>query len=334
MRYRCPVCLKGVRTRVSKVDHELHPIAHKNREGVQCTGWLDKALPVQEHVGDPIFDQVATEYADGTQSGADFGSRVRVIMRSDTHVMFVGLGVNLAPRNTGYHALKKIAGKASRELLSRPETRAQIVEAFGPGADEAAILAATTRGKGTVLVNGGGESLMLPATEHREIVGNHYESISPTTGDLISPDRRCVQCGTPLRPNTIHHNLDSDPTIDPNHPRTLEDCQRLTNYPIFRVHGYEQRQPENWWPYVSWFEAWDGESYIDDTFCNDKCAARYGRRAAAELARLEAGGEPPAPARHPHEHVKHYDPDEQARRHRASIEEHFARVRSRQHPSA
>jgi hypothetical protein len=65
----------------------------------------------------------------------------------------------------------------------------------------------------------------------------------------------------------------------PGAPSTIADCQRFTNATVKRVNGYLAGR-------VSSFSAWDGESYQDPHFCKNKCAERFGRRAAAAGARL------------------------------------------------
>lgn len=255
----------------------------------------------------PTFEQVETEYASGHLNGADYGSRVRVLMRSPDAICYVSLGVHISKRgNHSYHGVRTVAEAAKRDLLSDPKTREKFILHFGEGADEAAIRAATTRGKGTMLVNGGGDPLPLPAHVARQVRSERYEGVTATRTDLIIPQQRCIQCEKPLRPHLTTHHLAKIPK-DADHPRTVEDCQRLSNFPVYEVHGFDSGKPEAWWPYVSWFYTWDGESYIDRDFCSDRCAATYGRRAAAELPHLAPGGEAPARPRHQHESVQHYE---------------------------
>lgn len=254
----------------------------------------------------PTFEQVATEYAYGSLNGVDYGSRVRVLMRSPTTIMYVAYGVHISRRGSHeYHSQITIAESTKRADLSLPKARDLIVKHFGEGADEAAIMAATTRGKGTILVNGGGEQLPLPRAEQVKLYRARYDAVTPTR-TLIVPQKRCIQCEQPLRPRTITHHFGPSPEKE-NHPRTAEDCQRLTNHAVFSVSGYDSNKPEEWWPFISWFRTWDGETYDQIDFCSDRCAAIYGRRAAAELTRLPPGGRPPERERLPHESVQHYE---------------------------
>jgi hypothetical protein len=252
------------------------------------------------------FEQVSTEYAYGKYAGTDYGSKIRVLMRSPKAVLFTGYGVNLVHRGqSGYDNTRKIAEAAKRADLSVAEVRAKIVAAFGEGADDAAILAATTRGRGTILVDGGGDKLPLPRVEASKIYYERYNAVTPTADKLIPVPKKCRQCGSDLKPWTINNHLARIPVGD--HPRTIEDCQRLTNYPVFSVHGMDANSDEDRWPFIQWFTTWDGETYHDDTFCNNHCASIYGRRAAAELPALEVGGTPPIIPRKSHESVQHYE---------------------------
>jgi hypothetical protein len=239
--------------------------------------------------------------------GTDFGSRIRILMRSPDHVLFVGYGLKIVPRKgSGYHDLNTIAQRASTKSLSTPDVRKILIEAFGEGAPEAAIKAVCKRGMGTILVDGGGQQLPLPHAVAAVIYRTRYESVSPTLDDLIPIAGKCRQCGGDLKPYLTNHSLSNSPCGD-DHPKTVEDCQRLSNYPVMSIRGYESTKPEEWWPYVSWFHTWDGESYIDDTFCQSRCAEIYGRRAADELPPLAVGGAAPTRKRHSHESFKHYE---------------------------
>lgn len=259
----------------------------------------------------PNFKQVPTEYAYGTYAGADYGSRIRVLMRSDKAVMFVGYGVNLHPRDAhSYTSTRKIANAAKRTELSTPEVRAKIIAAFGEGADEAAILAATTRGQGTVLVDGGGDRLPLPHAVQSKLTAERYAAATPTFNGEVPPKKKCRQCEDDLRPVTIRHWLSNGPKPSDDQPTTVEQCQRLSNFPVVAVHGCGSNYPEEWWPYVEWFETWDGESYHDPNFCSDRCAAVYGRRALAELPPLEPGGSAPTIERPRFDDVRHCEPRE------------------------
>ena len=254
----------------------------------------------------PEFTQVPTEYAYGVYAGADYGSKIRILMRSETMVMFVGYGLNLSPRNErNHHNGTKIANSSKASNLTTPSVRQKIIAAFGEGADEAAICAIKTRGRGTILVDGGGEKLPLPRVEASKLHYERYAAATPTTTGLIPVERKCRQCGKDLVPSTDHHRFSNVPTD--GQPKTVEECARYTNVPIFSVTGYSANSPEEWWPFVDWFATWDGESYLDPDFCNDRCASIYGRRAARDLPPLETGV-PAIP--HPYrmrEDVDHYE---------------------------
>jgi hypothetical protein len=221
--------------------------------------------------------------------------------------LFVALGVQLwNPRSSNnYSSTKQVVDKASIETLSTEKARQTIVAAFGEGSDEQAILAWRTRGKGTVLVNGGGDALPLP---HAVRVRSHQaayekESISAEV-DLTGLIATCKQCGANLVPHVTQHRLGG--TIKENHPRSIEDCQKLTNQRVVRVSSFDSRYPSKW-GFVERFATWDGEALHDPLFCNTRCAVNYGRRAAIELSPLPADGSIVPIKRPVHESVDHYD---------------------------
>lgn len=242
----------------------------------------------------PKFEQVKTEYATGHFMGTMWGSRIRVVMRSEESVIWVALGVHIARRKlgSGWHNVKTLCEKASRDQLSSEHVRKIVAEHFGEGAEDA-ILLATKPGLGTILVDGGGEPLPLPDHIARQNAEEEYNALTATRTDLIVPDRTCIQCGVPLRPVLDSHRLDRNPLKDPHHPRTVEDCQKLTNHPIFAVYDYGRNAPKEWRGFIEYFTTWDGESYVDEHFCSDRCALQYGRRAAALLPILEPDQNPP-----------------------------------------
>lgn len=233
------------------------------------------------------FETVATEHADRIIGGADHGRDVRVLMRSPKAIAFVSRGVNVARRGEAGQA-RCIARKATRAALEAPETRLAVTSIFGAGADEAMIEAIAGKGRGTVLVDGGGTPAKTPLHVVAAQVRARHAAVTPTVRGLLAVAQTCRQCGAPLRPDTRQHFLADVP--EEGHPRSLEDCQRLTNEPIHGVVGHGAEKPEGWWPYVAWFETWDGQSLVDPLFCGGTCAAAYGRRAALQLPPLEVGG--------------------------------------------
>lgn len=56
-------------------------------------------------------------------------------------------------------------------------------------------------------------------------------------------------------------------------PKTKEDAQRWSNYPLDRIIGHHNG-------YISGAQFWDGESYMDRFFDKDKCAVRQGYASA------------------------------------------------------
>lgn len=266
---------------------------------------------------------IKTEYAAGQIGSADFGSSVRIVMRSPRAVMFIGYGANIMLRHSRGVRAVKIGKRFSQELLQNENARAEITKHFGDGGVEAAGLALDRKGYGTVLFDGGGEALRIPAHEARLIIQAEYNSITPTMRIELANILTCAQCGQPLKPSTDYHNMSGK--IEVNHPKTFEDAQRMTNLSVIAIHGYEQVQDREFWPYISWFETWDGMSYHDSVFCNDFCAATYGRRAVLESPLLPIGGERPQNVfRMPETHY-HYDQEKEEERKRASIEKFFSK---------
>lgn len=252
------------------------------------------------------YEVIKTEYTDGSFKGVYYGSKVRIMMRSPVAILFVGYGLNMIKRDgMGAHSHISLSQDSKRVVVEHPEIRAKIVEMFGEGSDEAALAAFKTRGMGTVLFDGGGDPLPLVRAVAAKQIHAEYADITATRHVDIET-KCCIQCGDKLPLKTVHHHMGSSPSGD-NHPKTVEDCQRLSNQPVVAVHGYEINSPDEWWTYISWFETWDGESYRDDTFCSDRCAAVYGRRAVAELPSLEVGGEAPVKKATPYERVSHYE---------------------------
>lgn len=233
----------------------------------------------------PTFEQITTEYADGSSvNGVDYGSKIRVVMRSPEYIAFVGYGINLISRSNRYNT-DKIAPDSKKDTVSLERVRKKFIEAFGEGADEWAIKAISTKGRGTILVNGGGEAMLLPRAIRAQINQAHYDSVDPSSEVEIPEQKTCVQCGGKLPLKVENHSLGYSPK--PDHPKTLEECQRLTNKRVVRVMGYSGNYPREWWPYVSFYFTWDGESYIKEDFCSDRCAATYGRRALKAYPALE-----------------------------------------------
>lgn len=253
-----------------------------------------------------MFETVATEYGPGAYEGHLYGSLkrgTRVLMRSPEAVMVVGYGVHLIERSS---KRDKTVSFDSRAKSGFGENVSYIDRIFGEGASEHALKAIRTRGMGTVLVNGGGEPLPPPHGVRRDNILAEYQVITPTMQvEIIA--KGCRQCGSPLRPHTVRHDFAFRPVE--GQPRTLTECQPLSNHQVIAVRGYSINQPHDWWPYISSFESWDGESYVDEHFCNDRCAAEYGRRAVNAFPPLDSNDERAARPRHQQEWIKHYEPE-------------------------
>lgn len=176
---------------------------------------------------------------------------------------------------------------------------------FGEGSGNVAWSAIRRKGFGTVLVDGGGQVVALPHAEQVKIARGRFEDATCTTRVPVLV-KKCKQCGSDLKPHTTKHHMSDRPAAE-NHPKTVDDCQRLSNEPVIAIHGYASNSRSDWWPFVSWFETWDGESYDDPDFCRDYCAAEYGRRAVQQLPLLDADGSKAIRYRKSHESVDHYE---------------------------
>lgn len=65
---------------------------------------------------------------------------------------------------------------------------------------------------------------------------------------------------------------------------TREDCQRQVNESVISV--VYSKHGEDGPRYVASFNTWDGESYVDQFFCTNRCAQALGYAAARDPHRL------------------------------------------------
>lgn len=280
----------------------------------------------------PRFKQVATEMTNPSLSGTLFPADLRILMRSPTHVMFVGLGLRLYNRKLGSHyssnAISTITTKTTIAGLSEERVMARINEVFGEGAAEAALAAKRTRGMGTVLVDGGGDKMAetraamrarYQAERQFATVNSNYEA------DLSGQVKTCRQCGGPLTPHTQSHHLSK--FIEDGHPKTLEDCQRRTNHMVVATHAFTNTLKNA--PYIEYFNTWDGESYVDPDFCHKDCILLYARRAIQELPPLPVGGAPAPLPKNDWTGVQHYDSEREERLSREGIRRVMSEVQQR-----
>lgn len=250
-----------------------------------------------------------TEYTAGLLGGTNYGSRARVLMRSPQAALYIARGLILhTPRsNDNAYAFKTLVyGRVKPAQVTAPEVSDLINAAFGPDAASAAAQALEARGMGTALYDGGGPALVKPNAERRADVQAEYAARTCNwKADLAGEAQTCRQCGAVLELATDIYWMGS--AIQPDHPRSAEDCQRLTNRRVVAIYDYGVARPDRY-GLVERFEVWDGESYAQADFCSDKCAAVYGRRAARELAMLDPGGDGPKPPHRRREDV-HLHPD-------------------------
>ncbi len=251
------------------------------------------------------FQHIKTEYATGVIGGADYGSRTRVLMRSPTHFIFVALGVHFQKRGNDSYAHTRTLSQETRFSAFSEKAVAQIEETFGKGAAAEAFAALTRKGTGTVLVDGGGDPLPLPHAVQVENMKAQYAAGTCNTEVELPEVLRCRQCDSPLRPHMKAHHM-GFPREGKEHPRTIEDCQRITNERVVRISDFGSAR-RDLWDHVSTFYTWDGESYQDRYFCKTDCAAEYGRRAVLEYAPLPPDGTRAPREVNDHTSTHHYE---------------------------
>lgn len=256
----------------------------------------------------PLIETVPVEYSNGLIGGSIYANSCRIMLRSPTHVIFHCRGAKLWLRGReGWHGMTTLTtSRPTKAFYELTATQEKIDAALGEGVGLACL--AAYRDKQTVLLNGGGAKMQEPGILLRKRHQSAYaDNTINWTLDLTGKGKTCLQCGAGLRPHTILHHLAR--TIEENHPRSVEDCQRLTNFQVVSIRDFGMGDSEKF-GYVSWFETWDGETMVDPHFCNDRCAAKYGRRAAQSGLVLEVGVEPEKPASHAHESVNHFVAEE------------------------
>lgn len=234
------------------------------------------------------YELVDREHARGIINGSDYGSSVTMVARSPTHIIFNALGSRILDRKShSWHGCTTLTrDRVTRKTFEDADIQAKIDEVFGEGAGK--IVNDAYRSAKTVLFDGGGEKLIEPRKLIAQRHSDWYDTVSINWRDEYATDVTCLQCATPLRPRTMIHNMGN--VIQENHPRTVEDCQRLTNHRVVAIHDYGYSMTKQQVGYVRYFETWDGEALVDPHFCNDKCAVKYGRRAAQAGVVLKPGG--------------------------------------------
>ncbi len=249
-----------------------------------------------------MIEYTDKEVAYGVIAGSDFGTSVRILARSPTHVLFNSGGCQVWNRkNTGaFTDIQNIfRGRANKALYM--EHKAKIEKFLGGGSGDA-VVEAWRAGK-TVLIDGGGEKLNEP---RKLIYAKHCEEIAKVTinrtVDLTGRVPGCKQCERALQPKFTVHLMGDE--ILPDHPRSFEDCQKMTNYEVVAISDYGSLDSKV--GYVKSFDVWDGSSTIDPHFCSNACAAMYGRRAADAFPVLLPNVTVP-PIRASHDVERHYE---------------------------
>lgn len=107
----------------------------------------------------------------------------------------------------------------------------------------------------------------------------------------------CLWCGKRIPKATTRRNLvtpamwkESFDEAYANRPKTLADCQKLTNEKVVSV-DYQYEQDVNYdrtgRRVVHSYSTWDGESYMDPYFCNGDHAKNFGYAAAMHGLQLK-----------------------------------------------
>ncbi|AFU88128.1 hypothetical protein CcrColossus_gp258 [Caulobacter phage CcrColossus] len=252
----------------------------------------------------PEITFVDKENADGLIAGSQYNSSVRIMARSPSGVVFNALGVRYWNRKDGSSFQDvKIVVRDRPTKAGFVAARDAIDRFMGAGVGDA-VIQAWKEGK-TVLVDGGGEKLRLPRTEQRIIDAQALAAVSINKSISIE-DRvpTCKQCAKPLQPKFTVHRMGRD--ILPDHPRSWEDCQRMSNFEVVAIRGYKVTEGPKV-GFVESFDTWDGQSTFDPHFCGDTCAASYGRRAAEAHPPLGPSDPVPKPGWR-HDSVDHFEP--------------------------
>lgn len=254
------------------------------------------------------YELVDREHAHGEIDGSYYGSSATIVARSPTHILFNALGSRIWQRGqSAWHGETKLTrNRPTQKTFADSDIQAKIDAVFGEGAG--AIVYEAYRNKKTVLFDGGGTKLPQPRLLLAKKNADWYDSVTINWHDEYATDKTCLQCAARLRPHAMRHHMGD--VIQENHPRTVEDCQRLSNHKVVAIYDYGSSMSDSKVGFIKYFETWDGEALVDPHFCNDKCMAKYGRRAAQAGLVLEPGIEPVVVDRHRYEYQNHYETPE------------------------
>lgn len=249
------------------------------------------------------FVLVPKELVSGKIGGVDYGSQVRLLVRSPLRLLINGVGLNVITNRASFHHQdeKNLArGRCTKAVLE--DLRPRIDGYFGEGITDA-VLEAWKTGS-TVIIDGGGDTLPLSLKHSREKHAREHAAVTINQDvSLTGRIPKCLQCAKDLQPKKTIHNMGH--AIQADHPRSLADCQKMTNYEVVTVRDYRETTGRRV-GFVEWFETWDGYSVFDPHFCGDICAAKFGRRAAATGVVLPVGIEPERIV-WTHNGINHYD---------------------------
>jgi hypothetical protein len=107
----------------------------------------------------------------------------------------------------------------------------------------------------------------------------------------------CLWCGKRIAKRTTRHDVITyamwKQSLDNSYatlPKTIADCQKLTNEKVVSV-DYQYETDDNYdrtgRRVVHHYTTWDGESYRDEFFCNGDHAQCFAYAAAAHGMRLK-----------------------------------------------
>lgn len=251
---------------------------------------------------------VPKEVISGQVEGTIWSTEGIVLARSPTHWLvwfkghtaYIDRGTGsvyspgnliLQQRGRGWHGNWRIleggrltVGRVAAAFYGESETDVQATAAINAafGEQRLALLAAV-EAKQSLLVDGGGDAFRASRSHLAKVAAKHAGAVAKKVGLGPSPDK-CRQCGGDLRRYLGVMVFKAD---DPVIPNSFENCQTFTNHQVVECWGFNEAEHAG---KVKGFRFWEEGHYRDPDFCQNDCAAEYGRRAAKILGReaLEA----------------------------------------------
>jgi hypothetical protein len=127
------------------------------------------------------------------------------------------------------------------------------------------------------------------------ITGEYERKLTVAYKSATQP--HCLWCSKRIAKHTTRHNVvtpamgnQSFDEAYASRPKTITDCQKLTNEKVVSV-DYQYETDDNYERtgrrVVHSYNTWDGESYQDQYFCNGEHARWFGYAAAEHGLRLK-----------------------------------------------